>query len=126
MITRVETKKAPKAIGTYSQGTKVNDLVFTSGQIGVNPITGKLVDEVFEKEVLQVLKNVSAVLKEGGSSTDRIVKLTVFIKDLANFQIVNSIFSTFFNDDYPARSLVEVSDLPGGANIEIEAIGKVS
>ena len=124
MINRIKTSKAPEALGTYSQGSKVGDLVFTSGQIGINPDTGILITENFKEEVLQVLKNISAVLDAGGSSINESIKLTVFVKDISNFKAVNDVFCLFFNNDYPARSLVEVSDLPGGANIEIEAIGK--
>jgi len=125
MIDRIKTDKAPKALGTYSQGSKVDNLVFTSGQVGINPDSGILITENFQEEVLQVLKNVSAVLEAGGSNINHIIKLTVFIKDISNFTIVNDVFCSFFNDDYPARSLVEVADLPAGANIEIEAIGRV-
>ena len=125
MIDRIKTSKAPEALGTYSQGSKVNQLVFTSGQVGIDPDTGILITENFKEETLQVLKNVSAVLDAGGSSINELIKLTVFIKDISNFKAVNDVFCLFFNDDYPARSLVEVSDLPAGANIEIEAIGKV-
>tara|TARA_Y100000588_G_scaffold346402_1_gene394381 strand:- start:21 stop:401 length:381 start_codon:yes stop_codon:yes gene_type:complete len=125
MIDRIKTDKAPKALGTYSQGSKVGDLVFTSGQVGINADSGILITENFQEEVLQVLKNVSAVLEAGGSNINHIIKLTVFIKDISNFTIVNDVFCSFFNDDYPARSLVEVADLPAGANIEIEAIGKI-
>ena len=125
MIKRIITDKAPKALGTYSQGTKVANLVFTSGQIGMNPITGTLVEDNFEEEVLQVLNNVSAVLEEGGSDINHIIKLTVFIKDITNFKSVNDVFISFFNTDFPARSLVEVSNLPAGANIEIEAVGEI-
>ena len=125
MIDRIKTNKAPEALGTYSQGSKVDNLVFTSGQIGINPDTGILITENFKEETLQVLKNVSAVLDAGGSSINELIKLTVFIRDISNFKAVNDVFSLFFSNDYPARSLVEVSDLPAGANIEIEAIGKV-
>tara|TARA_B100002052_G_scaffold16090_2_gene12853 strand:- start:18250 stop:18630 length:381 start_codon:yes stop_codon:yes gene_type:complete len=125
MIKRIITDKAPKALGTYSQGSRVANLVFTSGQVGINPITGALVEDNFEEEVLQVLNNVIAVLEQGGSDINHIIKLTVFIKDIANFKIVNDVFISFFNKDFPARSLVEVSNLPAGANIEIEAIGKI-
>ena len=125
MIDRIKTSKAPEALGTYSQGSKVGNLVFTSGQIGIDPATGILITDNFKGEVLQVLNNVSAVLDAGGSSIDELIKLTVFIKDISNFKAVNDIFSSFFSIDYPARSLVEVSDLPAGANIEIEAIGKI-
>ena len=125
MIDRIKTSKAPEALGTYSQGSKVDNLVFTSGQIGIDPATGILITDNFKEEVLQVLNNVSAVLDAGGSSIDELIKLTVFIKDISNFKAVNDIFSSFFSTDYPARSLVEISNLPAGANIEIEAIGKI-
>lgn len=126
MIDRIKTSKAPEALGTYSQGSKIGNLVFTSGQIGINPTTGLLITDNFKDEVLQVLNNVSAVLDAGGSSIHKIVKLTVFIRDISNFKIVNDVFSSFFTNEYPARSLVEVSNLPAEANIEIEAIGKIS
>ena len=125
MIDRIKTSGAPEALGTYSQGSKIGNLVFTSGQIGIDPNTGILITENFQDEVFQVLKNVSAVLDAGGSSIKELIKLTVFIKDISNFKAVNDAFTIFFDSDYPARSLVEVSDLPAGANIEIEAIGKV-
>ena len=126
MIDRIKTHKAPEALGTYSQGSRVGNLVFTSGQIGINPKTGNLITENFQDEVLQVLKNVNAVLKAGGSSINELIKVTVFIKNISNFKAVNDVFSIYFDNDYPARSLVEVSDLPAGANIEIEAIGKIT
>ena len=106
MIKRIITDKAPKALGTYSQGSRVANLVFTSGQVGINPITGALVEDNFEEEVLQVLNNVIAVLEQGGSDINHIIKLTVFIKDITNFKIVNDVFISFFNKDFPARSLV--------------------
>ncbi len=122
---RVKTNKAPKAIGTYSQGTKVGDFVFTSGQIAINPKTGDLVIDKFEDEVIQVLDNISAVLESGGSNKNSIVKLTVFLVNLSNFQVVNKVFKEYFNDDFPARSALEVSGLPLGVNVEIEAIGVI-
>ena len=125
MINRIKTDKAPKAIGTYSQGTQVGGFVFTSGQISINPKTNDLVIDNFEDEVLQVLNNVSAVLESGGSRKDSIVKLTVFLIDLSKFQIVNKVFSEYFKDNFPSRSVVEVSALPLGVNIEIEAIGAI-
>ena len=121
---KIKTDKAPQAIGAYSQGVAANEFVFTSGQIGINPETGELIMENFEAEVLQVLKNVQSVLQAGGSDIKNAVKLSVFITDLSNFKLVNNIFIDFFNGDYPARSVVEVSALPLNANIEIEAIGK--
>ena len=124
-MNRIKTKKAPKAIGAYSQGTKVGSLVFTSGQIAINPESGDLVVDNFEDELLQVLNNVEAVLKSAGSSKHSIVKLTVFLIDFSKFNIVNNIFIKFFKDDFPARSALEVSGLPLGVNVEIEAIGVI-
>ena len=123
MINRVKTKNAPKAIGAYSQGSIFENLVFTSGQIAINPISGNLVTDDFSKEVGQVLENIKSVLEAGGSNLDNIIKLTVFIRDMSNFKFVNEVFETFFIDEYPARSVVEVSGLPLNVNIEIEAIG---
>ena len=124
LINRVKTKNAPKAIGTYSQGSIFENLVFTSGQIAINPISGNLVTDDFLKEIDQVLENINSVLEAGGSNRDNIVKLTVFITDMSNFKFVNEAFKIFFINDYPARSVVEVSGLPLNVNIEIEAIGK--
>ena len=123
LINRVKTKNAPKAIGTYSQGSIFENLVFTSGQIAINPISGNLVTDDFLKEIDQVLENINSVLEAGGSNRDNIIKLTVFITDMSNFRFVNEAFKNFFIHDYPARSVVEVSGLPLNVNIEIEAIG---
>ena len=123
MINRVKTKNAPKAIGAYSQGSIFENLVFTSGQIAINPISGNLVTDNFSKEVEQVLENINSVLEAGGSNRDNIIKLTVFLTDMSNFKFVNEAFENFFIYDYPARSVVEVSGLPLNVNIEIEAIG---
>tara|TARA_B100000674_G_scaffold119321_1_gene90626 strand:- start:687 stop:1067 length:381 start_codon:yes stop_codon:yes gene_type:complete len=123
LINRIKTKNAPKAIGVYSQGSIYENLVFTSGQIAIDPISGNLVTDDFSKEVEQVLENIKSVLEAGGSNLDNIIKLTVFITDMSNFKFVNEVFETFFIDEYPARSVVEVSGLPLNVNIEIEAIG---
>lgn len=123
MINRVKTKNAPKAIGAYSQGSIFQNLVFTSGQIAIDPISGNLVTDNFSKEVEQVLENINSVLEAGGSNRDNIIKLTVFLTDMSNFKFVNEAFENFFTYDYPARSVVEVSGLPLNVNIEIEAIG---
>ena len=123
LINRVKTKNAPKAIGAYSQGSIFENLVFTSGQIAINPISGNLVTDDFSKEVEQVLENINSVLEAGGSNRDNIIKLTVFLTDMSNFKFVNEAFENFFIYDYPARSVVEVSCLPLNVNIEIEAIG---
>ncbi len=121
--TVIQTQHAPKAIGTYSQGIIFQNLVFTSGQIPINPENGKLVENDFKLEVQQVLKNLNAVLKEGGSSLKSAVKLTVFLTDLSFFPEVNEVFNDYFPNEPPARSAVQVSALPMGARIEIEAVG---
>ena len=121
----IKTSDAPEAIGTYSQGIRLNDLVFTSGQIPINPKTGKLVIGDFKEEVHQVLINLDGVLKGGGSSLQSIVKLTVFLIDLSYFIQLNEVFSNIFFDNPPARSTVQVSALPMRSRIEIEAVGYV-
>ncbi len=121
----IETLDAPQAIGTYSQGIKSGNLVFTSGQIPLNPETGELINGDFKMEISQVLTNLNAVLKSGGSSLKQAVKLTVFLTDLSYFPQVNEVFKEFFSENPPARSAVEVSALPMNAKIEIEAVGSV-
>ncbi|SVD44844.1 uncharacterized protein METZ01_LOCUS397698 [marine metagenome] len=119
----INTSKAPKAIGPYSQGVEHNNFVYTSGQIPLNPETGKLVEGDFKKEVAQVLKNVDAVLTKAGSSLNKAIKLTVFVTDLSKFSELNEVFESFFKEDPPARSAVQVSALPLGVRVEIEAVG---
>ncbi len=121
----IETLDAPQAIGTYSQGIKSGNLVFTSGQIPLNPETGELINGDFKMEISQVLTNLNAVLKSGGSSLKQAVKLTVFLTDLSYFPQVNEVFKEFFSENPPARSAVQVSALPMNAKIEIEAVGSV-
>ena len=121
----IETLDAPQAIGTYSQGIKSGNLVFTSGQIPLNPETGELIKGDFKSEISQVLTNLNAVLKSGGSSLKKAVKLTVFLTDLSYFPQVNEVFKEFFPENPPARSAVQVSALPMNAEISIEAVGSV-
>ena len=121
----IETLDAPQAIGTYSQGIKSGHLVFTSGQIPLNPKTGELINGDIEMEILQVLTNLNGVLKSGGSSLKKAIKLTVFLTDLSYFPKVNEVFKEFFPENPPARSAVQVSALPMNAKIEIEAVGAV-
>ena len=121
----IHTKEAPKAIGTYSQGIKSDNFVFTSGQIPINPQSGELIKGDFKSEVKQVLINLNGVLKGGGSSLQQAIKLTVFLTDLSYFAQVNEIFDEFFPDNPPARSAVQVSALPMNARIEIDAVGHV-
>ena len=121
----IETNDAPKAIGTYSQGTVYNNLVFTSGQIPLDPQKGALVEGGFRVEVEQVLNNLDGVLRAGNSSLDNILKLTVFLTDITFFPDVNDVFKIFFKKNLPARSVVEVSSLPLDSRIEIEAVGYI-
>ena len=121
----IHTTEAPKAIGTYSQGIKSDNFVFTSGQIPINPKSGKLINGDFKSEVKQVLINLNGVLKGGGSSLQQAIKLTVFLTDLSHFAQVNEVFDEFFPDNPPARSAVQVSALPMNARIEIDAVGHV-
>ena len=121
----IHTTEAPKAIGTYSQGIKSDNFVFTSGQIPINPQSGELIKGDFKSEVKQVLINLNGVLKGGGSSLQQAIKLTVFLTDLSHFAQVNEIFNEFFPDNPPARSAVQVSVLPMNARIEIDAVGHV-
>ena len=121
----IRTSDAPKAIGIYSQGIRSGNLVFTSGQIPINPQSGELISDNFKAEVHQVLNNLDGVLKGGGSSLQCAVKLTVFLTDLSYFAQVNEVFDVFFLENPPARSALQVSALPMNSRIEIEAIGYV-
>ncbi|WZL71560.1 RidA family protein [Clostridiaceae bacterium 35-E11] len=118
----VQTNKAPAAIGPYSQGIQVGNLVFTSGQMPVNTATGELVTGDIQAEARQCLENVAAILEEAGTSMDNAVKLTVFIKDMDQFSKINEVYAEYFPNDKPARSCVEVARLPKDVNVEIEAI----
>ncbi|MCH8838823.1 MAG: RidA family protein [Candidatus Marinimicrobia bacterium] len=122
MRTVIHTDKAPAAIGPYSQGVCWGNLIFTAGQIPIDPATGKLIDGSFEEQVIQVLHNLSGILASAGSSLDQVVKFTIFVTDLDNFPVLNKVFARYFKEDPPARSLVQVAALPLRAEIEIEAI----
>ncbi|EMC2396134.1 RidA family protein [Listeria monocytogenes] len=119
----IQTSSAPKALGPYSQAVKVNGLIFTSGQLGINPETGELADGT-TKQAEQAFKNIAAVLAEAGSGLDKIIKATVFFKDLNEFKPVNEVYATFFSSDFPARSAFQVAKLPLDAAIEIEVIAE--
>ena len=121
-IKKINTEKAPKAIGPYVQANKVGELIFCSGQLGINPETGKLVDGGVLEEAKQVFKNIQAVLEEVGSSMNHVVKTLVLLKDIADFAEVNKVYAEQFNDVLPARSAFQVAALPLNGNIEIEVI----
>ena len=116
----IRTEKAPAAIGPYSQAVATEHLIFTSGQIGIHPLTGQLRPGIVE-QTHQVLENLAAVLDAAGSGMGHIVKTTIFLTDIAEFSTVNEIYAQAFQEDPPARSTVQVAALPLGALIEIEA-----
>ena len=117
----VATEKAPKALGPYSQAIKIGDMIFTSGQIPINPETKELVTEI-KKATKQSLTNIKNILEEAGTSMNKVVKTTVFVKDLNDFAAVNEVYATFFEGEPPARSCVQVAKLPLDAPVEIEVI----
>lgn len=116
------SENAPKPIGPYSQAVKVGNLVFLSGQIGIDPKTGNLVAGGIVAETRQVMNNIRAVLAEANLTFENIIKVTIFLSNLADFAEVNQIYSEFFPKDFPARSTVGVQALPKGAKVEIEVI----
>ena len=122
----VSTAQAPKAIGPYSQGIRVGDFVFCAGQAGLDPATGRLVEGGIEAETRRVLKNLSAVLDQAGTSLQNVVKTTVFLTDMNEFKAMNAVYAEFFPSNPPARSTVQVARLPADAHVEIEAIAIVS
>jgi len=117
--------KAPKAIGPYSLGIRSQGFVFASGTIGIDPKTGKMVPGGVEAETRQALLNLGNILESGGSALSQVVKTTVFLLDMAQFARMNQIYAEFFPEDPPARSTVQVVALPGGAQVEVEAIAAV-
>jgi 2-iminobutanoate/2-iminopropanoate deaminase len=122
----IATDRAPGAVGPYSQGIRTDLLIFTAGQIPVDPSTGQLVDGPIEDQTRRVLDNVRAVLEAGGSGLDRVVKMTVFMTDLGDFKRMNAVYAEYFPDAPPARSAFQVGALPLGAAIEMEAIALVT
>jgi reactive intermediate/imine deaminase len=118
----VTTKNAPPAIGTYSQGVKVGNTVYLSGQIPLLPDTMELVQGDMEAQIHQVFKNLAQVAKAAGGSFEHVVKLTVFLTDLAYFPLVNKVMAGYFTEPYPARAAVGVASLPKGAAVEMDAV----
>ena len=117
----INTNNAPEAIGPYSQGVIVGDFVYTSGQIPLNPVTGELVTDI-KLATKQSMENIKAILEEAGTSLNNVVKTSIFLKDLNDFEAVNEVYGTYFIENKPARSCVQVAKLPKDAVIEIEAI----
>ena len=120
----ISTQKAPAAIGPYSQATQVGNLVYTSGQIPIDPATGFFVEGGIREQTRQSLNNVQAILEEVGLSMNQVVKTTVYMADMNDFADMNAVYAEFFSEPYPARSAVAVKTLPKGALVEIEAIAE--
>lgn len=120
----ISTSKAPGAIGPYSQGVKIGNLVYTSGQIPLNPIDGSMPSSI-ESQTKQSLENCKAILEEAGTSLDNVIKTTVFLADMNDFVKMNEVYSTYFSANPPARSAVQVAKLPKDAQIEIEMIATI-
>lgn len=118
----VTTDNAPKALGPYSAGVTTCCMVFTAGQVGIDPTTGKIVEGGIQAQTKQALTNVHSVLEAAGTSMENVVKTTVFLQDMGEFALMNEVYATFFTGNYPARSAVQVAALPAGAAVEIEAI----
>jgi 2-iminobutanoate/2-iminopropanoate deaminase len=118
----IHSEKAPKAIGPYSQAIKAETLIFLSGQIPIDPATGESVKGDIRQQVRQVLENLKAVLESEGLGMGDVVKTTIFLKDMARFNEMNEVYGAYFPTPFPARSTVEVSGLPRGVDVEIEAV----
>lgn len=122
----IQTDKAPKAIGPYSQAIRTDSMVYTAGQIGLDPATGDLVAGGVEEQTRQVINNLRSVLEAAGSSLDHVVKTIVFLKDMNDFPKMNSIYAEYFGANPPARSTVAVAGLPKDGLVEIEAIALIA
>ena len=118
----IKTPKAPKAIGPYSIAVQADNLIFTAGQLGLDPQNGEFVDGGIEAETRQALTNLKHILEAAGSSLANVVKTTVFLQDMNDFPRMNAVYQEFFTQDFPARSAVQVAALPKGGLVEIEAI----
>jgi 2-iminobutanoate/2-iminopropanoate deaminase len=114
--------KAPKAIGPYSPGVSTGELVFTAGQLGMDPSSGELVEGGIQAQTRQALTNLKAVLEAGGTGLEHVIKTTVFLRDISEFGLMNEVYGEFFTENFPARSAFQVAALPKSASVEIEAI----
>ena len=121
----ISTKQAPAAIGPYRQAIQEGNLVFTSGQIPIDPVTGSFAEGGIKEQTRQSLTNVKAILEESGLSMSNVVKTTVFMADMNDFTDMNTVYAEFFKEPYPARSAVAVKTLPKGALVEIEVVAEV-
>jgi 2-iminobutanoate/2-iminopropanoate deaminase len=119
---RIQTDGAPGAVGPYSQGITAGDFVYTAGQLGLDPASGKFVSFKVQDQTRRALQNVKAILEAAGSGLGDVVKTTVYLSDMENFKLMNEVYAEFFSEPYPARSTVAVKSLPLGALVEIEAV----
>lgn len=124
MIKKISTEKAPKAIGPYSQAIACGDMLYTSGQIALSPVTGALVGTAIAEQTEQIMQNLAAVLEAAGSSFDKVVKTTCFLADIADFAVFNEVYGKYITSA-PARSCVAVKTLPKGALAEVEVIATI-
>jgi len=122
----ISTKDAPQAIGPYSQAVRFDNLIFVSGQIPIEPETGKILKGDIKEQAMQILKNLNNILVAGGSSLDNVLRTTIYLANLENYSLVNETYAQYFNDFPPARSTVQVAKLPMDAQIEIDAIAYLS
>ncbi|MCT9098038.1 RidA family protein [Haloarchaeobius sp. HME9146] len=122
----ISTDEAPGAIGPYSQGIIDGETVYVSGQGPVDPETGEIVSDDIREQTRRTLENVAAILEAGGSSLDDVVKATVFVRDMADYEAVNEVYGEYMSDPYPARSAVQIVDLPIDIDVEIEAIATLA
>lgn len=118
----IKTEKAPKALGPYSVAVSTGQMVFTAGQLGLDPETGNLVEGGIQAQTRQALTNIKNVLEAAGSGLEYVVKTTVFLKDMGEFALMNAVYGEFFTQDFPARSAVQVAALPKDGAVEIETI----
>ena len=121
----IATDNAPAAIGPYSQGIRAGHFLFTAGQLGISPATGKLVSEDAAAQADQALRNLSAILEAAGGSLSQVVKTTVFLADISEYPAVNAVYARFFREEPPARSVAQAAALPLGAQVEIEVIALI-
>ena len=122
----IQTEQAPRALGPYSVANRFGNLVFTSGQLGLDPLTNELAPGGIAAETRQALSNLSYVLEAAGSSLSQVVKTTVFLRDINDFPSMNSIYAEFFRENYPARTTVQAAALPKGGAVEIDVIGIIA
>lgn len=122
MIKRLKSNKAPKAIGSYAVASQFGNIIYTSGQLPIDPSTGSFPSDGIEEQAKQSLENIKNILEDNGSSMDKIIKTTVYLADIADFKAFDGVYQTFFDGDYPSRTAFQVGALPMNAKIEIEVM----